>query len=114
MDRDARKAMSDSVALRLADLGAVEVKSMFGGHGLRLDAITFAMITSDGSFYWRTDAESEPDWIAAGGEKFLYTRKNTGVKSSMPYHKLRAIPEDQGELLAWARKALDAARRAKK
>lgn len=114
MDRAEQKALSTSIALRLADLGPVEVKNMFGGWSLRLDAVTFAFTSSEGDFYWRTDEQSLQDWLNAGAEKFIYTHKNTGKVTPMPYYKLPELPEDQDALVTWGRKALEAARRQKK
>ena len=94
----------------LEPLGPVSARRMFGGYGIYLDRMMFALVASD-TLYLKVDDESRGEFEAAGLEPFRYTKK--GKSYQMSYH---AAPEDaleDAELLRdWARKAVDAAMRA--
>ncbi len=94
----------------LEPLGPVSARRMFGGYGIYLDRLMFALVASD-TLYLKVDDESRGEFEAAGLEPFRYTKK--GKTYQMSYH---AAPEDaleDAELLRdWARKAVDAAMRA--
>ncbi len=93
----------------LEALGPVSARRMFGGYGIYLDQLMFALVASD-TLYLKVDDESRGEFEAAGLEPFRYTKK--GKTYQMSYH---AAPEDaleDAELLRdWARKAVDAAMR---
>ncbi len=94
----------------LEPLGPVSAKRMFGGYGIYLDGMMFALVADD-TLYLKVDDESRSEFAAAGLEPFRYSKK--GKTYEMSYH---AAPEDaleDAELLReWARKAVDAAMRA--
>ena len=94
----------------LEPLGPVNARAMFGGYGIYLDGLMFALIADD-CLYLKADDTSRAEFEAAGLEAFQYTKK--GKIYQMSYH---AAPEDaleDAELLRdWARKAVDAAMRA--
>ncbi len=94
----------------LEPLGPVSARLMFGGYGIYLDRVMFALVAND-TLYLKVDEESRGEFEAAGLEPFRYTKK--GKTYQMSYH---AAPEDaleDAELLRdWARKAVDAAMRA--
>ena len=50
----------------LGVLGPVVVKRMFGGYGLSVDGMNVAIIAWD-TLFLKTNAETEPRWLAAGG-----------------------------------------------
>ena len=91
-------------------LGPVSARRMFGGYGIYLERMMFALVAGD-SLYLKVDDDSRGEFEAAGLEPFRYTKK--GKSYQMSYH---AAPEDaleDAELLRdWARKAVDAAMRA--
>jgi len=91
-------------------LGPVSARRMFGGYGIYLDRMMFALVADD-RLYLKIDDDSRGEFEAAGLEPFRYTKK--GKTYQMSYH---AAPEDaleDAELLRdWARKAVDAAMRA--
>ncbi len=93
----------------LEPLGPVSARRMFGGYGIYLDRLMFALVASD-TLYLKVDDESRGEFEAAGLEPFRYTKK--GKSYQMSYH---AAPEDALEdadlLRDWARKAVDAAMR---
>lgn len=94
----------------LEPLGPVSARRMFGGYGIYLDRLMFALVADD-TLYLKVDDESRGEFEAAGLDPFRYTKK--GKSYQMSYH---AAPEDaleDAELLRdWARKAVDAAMRA--
>lgn len=94
----------------LEPLGPVSARRMFGGYGIYIDRLMFALVAND-SLYFKVDAASQGEFEAAGLEPFRYTKK--GKTFEMSYH---AAPEDaleDAELLrGWARKGVDAAMRA--
>ena len=90
----------------LTDFGDVEAKSMFGGFGLYLDGLMFAIVADD-ALYFKVDDVSKP----------VVFEKN-GKKGAMSYHVPPASAiDDAEELCEWARKghlaALRAARKKK-
>ena len=95
----------------LMPLGPVRSRAMFGGHGLYLDEVMFALI-GWGGLWFRVDGETKTRFAEAGSEPFIYQGKTKPVE--MPYW--RAPPgsmESPDSLLPWAEIALAAARRAK-
>ena len=102
-------------AERLADLGPVRFKRMFGGAGFWLADEMFAC-WADGSFMLRADAHNAPAFAARGigaWQPSIIAPKPGGKVMTMPYY---AIPDevmsDDALLLAWAREAVAAADRA--
>ena len=94
----------------LEPLGPVSARRMFGGYGIYLDRLMFALVADD-TLYLKVDDQTRGEFVAAGLEAFRYSKK--GKIYQMSYH---AAPEDaleNAELLRdWARKAIDAALRA--
>ncbi|WP_341678344.1 TfoX/Sxy family protein [Niveibacterium sp. SC-1] len=97
---------------RLAPLGAIRARAMFGGWGVYCEELFFAIVTRDGVFL-KADAQSLPEFQAAGLQPFEYAMKD-GTQQSLNYYSLPTAADDDDEvLLAWARKALGAALRAR-
>lgn len=96
----------------LEPLGPVSARRMFGGYGIYLDRLMFALVADD-TLYLKVDDTSRAEFVAAGLEPFRYVKQ--GKSYEMSYH---AAPEDaleDAELLRdWARKAVDAAMRSAK
>lgn len=96
---------------QMSTFGPVEARRMFGGHGLFLDGLMFALIDDD-RLYLKADAESAPTFAAKSLPPFTYLRK--GDTAALPYYE--APPEvfdDKAEMAAWARLAHAAALRSK-
>jgi DNA transformation protein len=96
----------------LLELGPVSAKRMFGGHGIYLHGVMFALIAYD-QLYLKVDDGNRAAYEAAGLEPFTYTDKGKSIR--MPY--CEAPPEgfdDPEVLCAWAREAYAAALRTKK
>ena len=101
----------DHVRDLLQALGPVVPRRMFGGWGLYLDGVMFALIEGD-RLYLKADQETEARFATASCEAFTYEAR--GKTISLSY---REAPdgslEDPDDLLPWARLSLEAARRAK-
>jgi DNA transformation protein len=94
----------------LEPLGPVSARRMFGGYGIYLDRLMFALVASD-TLYLKVDDESRGEFEAAGLDAFRYTKK--GKSYQMSYHAAPENALEDAELLGdWARKAVDAAMRA--
>jgi DNA transformation protein len=103
VDAEGLKALFEPV-------GAVAVKRMFGGHGVYIDGLCFA-IESDGEVYLKADDDAEKVYVAAGSAPFVYTAR--GKPMTMAYWRLVASAyDDSDELKRWSGLALAAARRA--
>jgi DNA transformation protein and related proteins len=95
----------------LAPLGGVRLKQMFGGAGLFRDDVMFALIADD-VLYLKVDDGNRPQFEAAGSAPFSY-RTSGGRNTIMSYWRApEGLLDDEAELLAWARGALEAAWRA--
>lgn len=93
-------------------LDGVSARPMFGGAGIYLDGIMFALITAGDQFYFRVDEINQPDYEDAGAAQFI---PFDDKPMRMPYWEAPAeILEDEEELILWARKAWEAAKRAQK
>lgn len=93
----------------LAPLGRVQARRMFGGYGLYLDKLMFALIADD-QLYLKADAANRPQFTARDMVPFTYERNGKPV--SLGYHALPPEAfEDPDDLLALARSAFEAALR---
>lgn len=96
------------VADLLAPLGQVSSRRMFGGVGLFYGSVMFGLIAFD-ELYLKADARNRPDFEAEGERPFSYETKD-GARSLMSYWRAPArLLDEPDELLAWARRSVDAA-----
>jgi DNA transformation protein len=103
MDAERLNALFEPFAL-------VSVKRMFGGHGVYAEGLCFA-IESGGEVFLKVDAESQPDFAAAGSSPFIYNARGKAMPTS--FWRLPAIAhEEADELSRSAALGLEAARRA--
>jgi len=103
--------LAERVVGWLLPLGPVRARRMFGGWGIFLDDLMFALI-ADGWLYLKADGESEARFAAAGCAAFTYRRQ--GRRVALSYRAApRAALDDPAALLPWAELALAAARRAR-
>ncbi len=100
----------DYVLDLLAAAGEVMAKPMFGGYGLYLQGMIFALLHRD-TLYLKSDGETRGDFAAAGLQPFTYLAKGKTIE--LPYHEapLDAL-EDPERFTEWLDRALAAARRA--
>jgi len=97
----AAKALFDDLQL----LGDVESKRMFGGYGLFLDGVMFAIINPAGQCFLRTDDTTAKRYDEAGSE----------WHGRMPYREIPAtVLSKPDELVVWAQEAVDIAKTAKR
>jgi DNA transformation protein and related proteins len=107
-------AMSDDFVDYVMELfgpfGTVVARRMFGGHGLFLDGLMFAIVSGD-TLYLKADEMNLIEFEQAGCEMFGYTRK--GRRATLNFFR---APDDAMEspelMLPWARSAYAAALRA--
>jgi DNA transformation protein len=96
----------------LQALGPVSARRMFGGHGIYLHGVMFALIAYD-QLYLKVDDGNRAAYEAAGLDPFTYTDKGRSIR--MPYCEAPSEGFDDPEVLcAWAREAYAAALRTKK
>lgn len=103
----------EELADRLAALGNVSVRRMFGGQGLFLDGRMFGLV-ADGTPYLKVDDETREDFVAAGAEPFTYGRpKRDPAPTQLGYYEVpTSVLERDEDLLDWARRAVAVAERA--
>ena len=96
---------------QLGGFGTVNARAMFGGFGLYLHGVMFALVAGD-TLYFKTDTVNRGAFEKAGMGPFVY--ESNGRKVAMSYHE--APPdalEDADALVELARGAYTAAQRAK-
>jgi DNA transformation protein len=91
----------------LACLGPCRALRMFGGYGLSVDGMNVAIIAWD-TLYLKTNAGTEPQWLAAGCEPFVYEAKGKPMKLNYYTPPAEAL-ESPAAMAPWARLALQAA-----
>lgn len=101
----------DTVLQRLAPLGPVTGRAMFGGHGIYFEDTIFGLIAWD-TLYFKADDGNRADYEALGAERFAYD--NEGSTVEFPYWEVpEEVQAEPRRLRAWAEKAVAAGRRAK-
>jgi DNA transformation protein len=89
--------------------GTVGARPMFGGHGVYLDGLMFAIVSGD-MLYLKADEMNRAEFEHAGCEVFGYARK--GKRATLNFFR---APDDAMEspelMLPWARTAYAAALR---
>ncbi len=89
------------------------MRRFFGGVGAFYDSTLFAMVMGQ-TLYLRVDDANRADFEAAGSEPFTYQKKDRAVTVATYYDAPAALFDDPEELLAWARRAVEAALAANK
>jgi DNA transformation protein and related proteins len=97
----------DFVLEQLSAAGRVAPRAMFGGVGLYLDGLFFALIDDD-TLYFKADDASRQRYQAAGSRHFCPDPSRP--EQSMGYWQVPAeVLEDSDELVLWAREAVGVA-----
>jgi DNA transformation protein len=91
----------------LACLGRCQTKRMFGGFGLSVDGMNLGLIAWD-TLYLKTNADAEPQWLAAGCKPFVYLAKGKPMQLNFHTPPAEAL-ESPALMLPWARLAMVAA-----
>lgn len=95
----------------LQPLGPVVAKRMFGGHGIFMHDLMFALVAWD-ILYLKADDVNRPSFEEKGLEPFAYTDQR-GRSVKMSYFEAPSEGmDDSGLLSVWAREAYAAALRA--
>ncbi len=101
----------DFVLEQLAPAGRVTSRGMFGGVGLYLDGLFFALIDDD-TLYFKTDDSNRPRFRSAGSRPFCPYPDRPDLQ--MGYWEVPAeVLEDADALALWAREALAVALKAR-
>jgi len=88
-------------------LPGLRAKAMFGAHGLYSENHFFAIL-DEGRLFFKTNEQSQTEYIARGMGPFTYQLK--GKTMSMSYHEVPPdVLEQPQELTAWARRAIQIA-----
>lgn len=96
----------------LQPLGPVVARPMFGGHGIFLDGLMFALVAYD-QLYFKVDDHNRAAYQEAGLAPFTYTGK--GKPMQMSYYEAPSEGFDDPDVLCeWAREAYAATLRAQK
>ena len=106
-DREFEAMLSET----LAPLGPVIVKGMFGGSGLFLDGLMFALI-ADGVLFFKSDDATRADFDAECCGPFTYTRKGGQATLTSYWQAPERLLDEPDELVRWGRNAFGVARRA--
>ncbi|HEX9626643.1 MAG TPA: TfoX/Sxy family protein [Acidiferrobacterales bacterium] len=107
-----RSEFVEFVIEQMAPIGRPRVRAMFGGYGVYRDDSIFAIIVDD-RLYFKADAVTRAEFEAKGLRPFSYVARGKPV--TMQYFEAPPEVFDEPEAMcAWARKAYEAAIRAKK
>ena len=107
---DTEREFVDYAVDLMQTIGPVSARRMFGGYGIFLDGLMFALV-ADSILYLKTDAESVGAFTELGLEAFTYSKK--GKPYRMSYHQApEACLEDVDAMSRWANRAYEAAMRA--
>lgn len=99
----------DYIVDLMQSIGPVSARAMFGGHGIFLNGLMFALI-ADSVLYLKVDDKTENEFKAKGLEPFTYSKKGKLYKMSY-YEAPEDALEDIKEMHSWAKKSFDAALR---
>lgn len=91
-------------------IGPVRTKRMFGGHGIFLNDLMFALVADD-VLYLKADKETENEFRTKGLDAFTYDKKDKTLSLSYFQAPEEAL-EDNDEMNLWSNKAYGAALRA--
>lgn len=98
---------------QLEGLDGLQIRSMFGGAGIYAQDVMFALIADD-MLYFKVDERNRADYHIEGSRPFSYERKGKRIALSSYLQVPERLFDDPDEMLAWAQKALGAARREKR
>lgn len=91
--------------------GEVQVRRMFGGHGVFRDGVMFALVADD-ALYLKADEENRRHFEELGLGQFTYEKK--GKLIGMSYFLAPdSIFDDPGEAAVWADRSFKAALRSR-
>lgn len=107
-----RNEFVEFVIDQMAPIGEPRVRAMFGGHGVYRGDCIFAIIV-DERLYFKVDSITRGEFEAKGLSPFTYVARGKTV--TMQYFEAPPeVFEEPNAMCNWARKALEAANRARK
>lgn len=93
-----------------APLGQISARRMFSGHGLFHEGLMFGLVFQE-QLYLKVDAQSRPQFEAAGLPPFTYARQGRVV--ALSFHRAPdSVFDEPGQARHWGMLALAAALRA--
>ena len=97
---------------QLSALPDVRARALLGAHGLYCGDRFFAIL-DEGRLFFKTDAQSQGDYVARGMGPFTY--ESRGKVTTMSYHEVPPdVLENAPELVAWAQRAIQVAAKTRK
>jgi DNA transformation protein len=93
----------------LGPFGTVSARAMFGGHGIYLDGVLFAIVSQE-TLWLKADTINRSEFEAAGCRVFSYVRSGKTVTMSF-FEAPAAAMESPQAMMPWARSAYAAALR---
>ncbi len=96
----------------LAGLGMIQMRRMFGGHGLYCDGLFIAIITGE-QLYFKADLQTRPVFEAQGLRRFTYSTRGKAVRL-MYFEAPVEVFDEPAAMRQWGQLALEAAVRARK
>lgn len=94
----------------LRPLGEVRIRRMFGGAGVWMGDVMFALLAGE-EVYLKVDEALRAELAALGSGPFLYQRKGRSAPVDLGYMRLpSSAMDDPEEASAWGARALAAAR----
>jgi DNA transformation protein len=94
-----------------SEFGPIVLRRMFSGYGIVADGVNFAMALRAGIIF-RVDDLTVARYEAEGAKPFQYDTKNKTIVVKSYRHLPERLYDDPEELAAWAREAVEAAKRA--
>ena len=92
---------------QLGALPELRARAMFGAHGLYSGEHFFGIL-DEGRLFFKTDANSQPDYTTRGMGAFTYEMK--GRVMTMSYYEVPPdVLENARELVGWANRAIQVA-----
>ncbi len=96
---------------QMAGLGHITSRRMFSGAGLYCDGVIFALVLRD-TLYFKVDDGNRAAYAAEGVRPFGYEARGRRVEIGSYWHAPERLLDEPEEMVAWAREALAAGRRA--
>ena len=107
---NAEKEFVGYVVELMHSLGPVRSRAMFGGHGIFLEGLMFALVINS-TLYLKADDKTREEFIQRELGPFGYSKDGKEFKMSY-FEAPEEAMEDDVEMAAWANKAYKVALRA--
>ena len=98
----------DFVVEMLEPVGAVSARRMFGGAGIFIDGVMFALVTGE-RLYFKVDDQTRSDFTDQGCEPFTYRRGGKAQALASYYAAPETLLDEPDEMAKWGSRAAEAA-----